>query len=50
MDALIRATTPERARENCDAILRFYGEAETGHAAQSVAEYIISKLDGRDDR
>ena len=45
MDALIRATTPERARENCDAILRFYGEAETGHAAQSVAEYIISKLE-----
>ena len=52
MDALIRATTPERARENCDAILRFYGEAETGHAAQSVAEYIISKLtpDGKGDK
>lgn len=45
MDALIRATTPERARENCDAILRFYGEAETGHAAQSIAEYIASKLE-----
>lgn len=45
MDALIRAYTPERAKENCDAILRFYGEAETGHAAQSIAEYIIDKLE-----
>lgn len=45
MDALIRACTPELAKENCDAILRFYGEAETGHAAQSIAEYIIDKLE-----
>jgi len=44
MEALIRRCTPESARENCDAILRFYGEAETGHAAQSIAEYIIDKL------
>lgn len=44
MEELIRQCTPERARENCDAILRFYGEAETGHAAQSIAEYIIDKL------
>ena len=36
--------TPEAARENCDAILKFYGEAETGHAAQSVAQYIADKL------
>ena len=45
MDALIRACTPERAKENCDAILEFYGEAETGHAAESVAKYIIKKLE-----
>ena len=45
MDRLIQSCTPERARENCDAILKFYGEAETGHAAQSVAEYIIEKLE-----
>ena len=45
MDALIRACTPERARENCDAILKFYGEAETGHAAESVARYIIKRLE-----
>lgn len=45
MDALIEASTPERAKENCNAILEFYGEAETGHAAQSIAEYIVDKLD-----
>lgn len=44
MDALIERCTPDAARENCDAILKFYGEAETGHAAQSVAEYIVDKL------
>ena len=44
LDKLIEVCTPERARENCDAILRFYGEAETGHAAQSIAEYIIGQL------
>ena len=44
MDRIIEASTPERARENCDAILRFYGEAETGHAAQSIAEYILSLI------
>ena len=44
LDGLIEACTPERARENCDAILRFYGEVETGHAAQSIAEYIIDQL------
>ena len=45
MDDLIQNTTPESARENCEAILRFYGEAETGHAARSVAEYIVSKME-----
>ncbi len=44
MDALIMRCTPESARENCEAILKFYGEAETGHAARSVAEYIADKL------
>ena len=44
LDKLIEETTPERARENCDEILRFYGECETGHAARSVAEYIVDKL------
>lgn len=44
LDKLIEETTPERAKENCDEILRFYGECETGHAARSVAEYIVDKL------
>lgn len=47
LDALIERTTPEHARENCDAILRFYGEAETGHAARSVAEYIVKRMEER---
>ena len=45
MDALIRNTTPESARENCEAILRFYGECESGHAAQTIAELIITKME-----
>lgn len=44
LDKLIENTTPEAAKQNCDEILRFYGECETGHAARSVAEYIVSKL------
>ena len=44
LDALIEQTTPERASENCDAILDFYGAVETGHASQSIAEYIADKL------
>ena len=45
MDALIDAYTPEAARENCDAILAFYGECESGRAAEQIAKYIIDKLD-----
>ncbi len=45
MDALIQETTPESARENCEAILRFYGECESGHAARRIAEIIISKME-----
>ena len=44
MDALIDAYTPEAARENCDAILAFYGECESGCAAEQIAQYIIDKL------
>ncbi|MBQ3574737.1 MAG: CDP-glycerol glycerophosphotransferase family protein [Clostridia bacterium] len=45
MDELIRNTTPEAASENCEAILRFYGECESGHAAQTIAELIITKME-----
>ena len=44
LDKLIEETTPEGAKQNCDDILHFYGECETGHAARSVAEYIVTKL------
>jgi Putative glycosyl/glycerophosphate transferases involved in teichoic acid biosynthesis TagF/TagB/EpsJ/RodC len=44
LDKLIADCTPERAKENCDAILKFYGENETGQASKLVAEYIIDKL------
>ena len=44
LDRLIETSTPERAKQNCDDILRFYGENETGEASKRVAEYIVSKL------
>ena len=44
LDKLIEDSTPARAKENCDAILKFYGENETGRAAELVAEYIVDKL------
>lgn len=48
LDRLIEQTTPERARENCEAVLGFYGAAETGHATESVAYYIIDKLQSQE--
>ena len=45
MDALIQNTNPASARENCEAILRFYGTCESGHAARSIAETILSKME-----
>lgn len=44
LDKLIEQTTPERAAENCDKIMEYYGMAETGRATEAVVEYIISKL------
>lgn len=44
LDALIDACTPQAAAENCEAILKFYGECESGRAAEQIAEYIIDKL------
>lgn len=45
LDRLIERTTPDAARENCDAILNFYGTHESGRSAQAAAQYIASKLD-----
>lgn len=44
LEALIAGLTPEKARENDRAILAFYGDCETGHAAEAVAEEILSHL------
>ena len=45
LEALIRTTDAEKARQTAEAIGRFYGICETGHACRSVCEYIIDKLD-----
>ncbi len=44
LDALIEQTTPERAAENCDRLMEFYGMKETGRATQAAVDWIISKL------
>ena len=45
LDARIRRTTPEAARENCRAILEYYGAHETGRASETAARYICGLLD-----
>ena len=40
---LIADCTPERAAENCRAVLDFYGTYETGKATEAVCEYILEK-------
>ena len=42
--------TPERVRENCDAVLRFYGEKETGRATEAVVDYIVARLKSPNDK
>ena len=44
LDRLIEQTTPERAAENCDRLIAFYGMAETGRSTAATVDYIISKL------
>lgn len=48
LDRLIDECTPERARENSQAILDFYNTEETGRATQEVAKYLAQMLDGAD--
>jgi len=45
LDTLIRRTTPEKARENCQEILEYYKAHETGNASEAAARYICSKLE-----
>lgn len=39
--SLIENCTPEKAKENCQAILDFYGAHETGHASEAICNYMI---------
>ena len=40
LESIITNMTAQKAAENCKAILEFYGDCETGHAAESVAQII----------
>ncbi len=40
LEAILSDMTEEKAKENCKKILEFYGDCETGHAAETVAKII----------
>ena len=40
LEQIIAGMTAEKAAENCEEILKFYGDCETGHAAEAVAKII----------
>ena len=44
LEKLIDETDARSARENCEALDRFFGTTETGHAADAVCDYIIARL------
>ena len=44
LERLIDETDAERARENCEALDRFFGTTETGHAAEAVCRYIMDRM------
>ena len=46
LEALIDATDAQKARENCEALDRFFGTTETGHATDAVCRYIIERMQG----
>jgi len=43
LNTAIQELDEEKTKEQCEKILKFYGTFETGHAAKSVIEYILSK-------
>lgn len=45
LEALMDATDAQKARENCEALDRFFGTTETGHATDAVCRYIIDRMD-----
>ena len=46
LEALIDTTDAQKARENCEALDRFFGTTETGHATDAVCRYIIERMQG----
>ena len=46
LEALIDTTDADRARENGEALDRFFGTTETGHATDAVCRYIIERMQG----
>ena len=52
LERLIDETGPEQARENCEALDRFFGTTETGRASEAVCRYIMARMDaaGVNDR
>lgn len=47
MEQILSEFTPEAAEKNCEDILRFYGDVETGYASKRVAEEIINWIERR---
>jgi len=44
LEALIDETDAQKARENCEALDRFFGTTETGHATEAVCRFIIDRM------
>ena len=44
LEKLIDETDAEKARENGEALDRFFGTTETGHAAEAVCRYMIERM------
>ena len=44
LERLIDATDAEAARANCEALDRFFGTTETGHATDAVCKYIMDRM------
>ena len=44
LEKLMDETDAEAARANCEALDRFFGTTETGHATDSVCRYILDRM------
>ena len=44
LERLIDTTDAEAARENCEALDRFFGTTENGHATDAVCKYIMDRM------